>query len=175
MSDSLRDRIAAALYRIFPPYQLGYSFGCPTEKWEDESERCKDIYCCDADAVIAELDLTLTDSGNSDIPQETEKGNKPNNLRDRIAAAIKQVDDMRVCKLSNADIKFIADAVIAELDWENRITSAICSYAGSEQMALSHHDPNKGGTEFDALTRLISEAPKIARYAMKYRRPDGVA
>jgi hypothetical protein len=68
-----------------------------------------------------------------------------------------------------------ADAVIAELDLENRITSAICGYAGAEQMALTHHDPNKGGTEFDALTRLISEAPKIAQYAMKYRRPDETA
>lgn len=37
------------------------------------------------------------------------------NLRDRIAAAIKQIDDMRACKLSNADIKFMADAVIKEL------------------------------------------------------------
>jgi len=37
------------------------------------------------------------------------------NLRDRIAAAIRAVDDMRVCKLSDADIKFIVEAVIHEL------------------------------------------------------------
>ena len=36
-------------------------------------------------------------------------------LRTRIAQAIKDVDDMRVCKLSNADIKFIADAVMEVL------------------------------------------------------------
>jgi hypothetical protein len=57
MSDNLRDRIAAVLYRTYPPYQLGYSFGCPTEKWEDESERCKEVYRRDADAVIAEMGL----------------------------------------------------------------------------------------------------------------------
>lgn len=38
-----------------------------------------------------------------------------NTLRTRIAAAIRAVDDMRVCKLSDADIKFITDAVIREL------------------------------------------------------------
>ena len=37
-------------------------------------------------------------------------------LRTRIAAAIRAVDDMRVCKLSDADIKFIVDAVMRELD-----------------------------------------------------------
>lgn len=36
-------------------------------------------------------------------------------LRDRIAYAIREVDDMRVCKLSNADIKFMADAIVEEL------------------------------------------------------------
>ena len=36
-------------------------------------------------------------------------------LRTRIAAAIRAVDDMRVCKLSDADIKFIVEAVIREL------------------------------------------------------------
>ncbi len=94
-------------------------------------------------------------------------------LRDRIAAAIVGFIDQHMAE----DFTYgeVADAVIAELDLENRITSAICGYAGAEQMALTHHDPNKGGTEFDALTRLISEAPKIAQYAMKYRRPDGTA
>lgn len=37
------------------------------------------------------------------------------NLRTRITAALKDVDDMRVCKLSDADIRFMADAVICEL------------------------------------------------------------
>jgi hypothetical protein len=111
------------------------------------------------------------------------------NLRDRIIAVLNvhgvELDDSRCdCGRDCFDrtheslsdyVQHVADAVIAELDLENRITSAICSYAGSEQMALTHHSPNSGGTEFDALTRLISEAPKIARYAMKYRRPDGTA
>ena len=37
------------------------------------------------------------------------------NLTNRIAAAIRAVDDMRVCKLSDADIKFIAAATVEEL------------------------------------------------------------
>ena len=37
-------------------------------------------------------------------------------LRTRIAAAIRAVDDMRVCKLHDADIKFITEAVIRELN-----------------------------------------------------------
>lgn len=37
------------------------------------------------------------------------------NLTNRIAAAIRAVDDMRVCKLSDADIKFIAAAIVEEL------------------------------------------------------------
>jgi hypothetical protein len=53
----LRERIAAALYRTYPPYQLGYTFGCPTENWEDESERCRDVYLRDADSLIRELGL----------------------------------------------------------------------------------------------------------------------
>jgi hypothetical protein len=91
-------------------------------------------------------------------------------LRDRIAAVLAN-------KFFSGETTWtgLADAVIAELDLENRITSAICSYAAGEQMALTYHDPNGGGTEFDALTRLISEAPKIAWYAMTYRKPDGPA
>lgn len=61
MNEDLRDRIAAALYRQFPPYQLGYTFGCPTERWEDESEQCKDVYRRDADAVIAALQIEVED------------------------------------------------------------------------------------------------------------------
>lgn len=34
-------------------------------------------------------------------------------LRDRIAAAILKEDQLRVCKLSDADIRYITDAVIA--------------------------------------------------------------
>lgn len=36
-------------------------------------------------------------------------------LRDRITKAIHEVDQMRVCKLTDADIRFVADAVIAAL------------------------------------------------------------
>lgn len=36
-------------------------------------------------------------------------------LRDRIAGAISREDQLRVCKLSTHDIRFMADAVIAEL------------------------------------------------------------
>ena len=94
---------------------------------------------------------------------------QPEDLRARIGRIVRAaVDSREVCYPVALEV---ADAVIRDLDLENRITSAICGYAGSEQMALTHHDPNRGGTEFDALTRLISEAPKIARYAMRYR-PD---
>ncbi len=89
-------------------------------------------------------------------------------LRDRIAAVIDQRYNQEAIGHTYEVCLMAADAVIAELDLENRITSAICGYAGAEQMALTHHDPNGGGTEFDALTRLMSEAPNIARYAMKY-------
>jgi len=36
-------------------------------------------------------------------------------LRTRIMAALSKEDQLRVCKLSDADIRFMADAVIAEL------------------------------------------------------------
>lgn len=39
-------------------------------------------------------------------------------LHDRITAALFREDQLRVCKLSDADIKFMADAVIAELRLE---------------------------------------------------------
>ncbi len=55
MTEDLRSRIAAALYRIYPPYQLGYSFGHSSEQWENESEQCKDVYRRDADAVIRDV------------------------------------------------------------------------------------------------------------------------
>ena len=45
---------------------------------------------------------------------------RTDNLRTRIAAAIRAVDDMRVCKLSDADIKFIVEAVIRELSEPQR-------------------------------------------------------
>lgn len=51
------------------------------------------------------------------------------NLRTRIAAAIRAVDDMRVCKLSDADIKFITDAVIRELNDQ----CGECSRRGDER------------------------------------------
>ena len=37
-------------------------------------------------------------------------------LHSRITAALLREDQLRVCKLSDADIKFMADAVIRELD-----------------------------------------------------------
>ncbi len=39
----------------------------------------------------------------------------PDDLRARIAAALLKEDQLRVCKLSDADIRFMTDAVIAEL------------------------------------------------------------
>lgn len=53
----------------------------------------------------------MSDSGNSVVPLPTEQGNKPNILRDRIAAAIAQVDDWR----GVTDPTLLADAVIAVL------------------------------------------------------------
>jgi enolase len=37
------------------------------------------------------------------------------NLRDRIAAALLKEDQLRVCKLSDADIRYMTDAVMAVL------------------------------------------------------------
>jgi hypothetical protein len=37
-------------------------------------------------------------------------------LRSKIAAALLKEDQLRVCKLSDADIRFMADAVIEALD-----------------------------------------------------------
>jgi hypothetical protein len=37
-------------------------------------------------------------------------------LRTRIMAALSKEDQLRVCKLSDADIRFMADAVIRELN-----------------------------------------------------------
>ena len=51
-------------------------------------------------------------------------------LRTRIAAAIRAVDDMRVCKLSDADIKFITDAVIRELAIE--VEDGECGYCQAQ-------------------------------------------
>lgn len=42
-------------------------------------------------------------------------------LHSRITAALLREDQLRVCKLSDADIKFMADAVIRELCQEWRI------------------------------------------------------
>lgn len=36
-------------------------------------------------------------------------------LHDRITAALFREDQLRVCKLSDADIKFMADAIVEEL------------------------------------------------------------
>ena len=43
-------------------------------------------------------------------------GSVMDSLRTRITAALTEEDQLRVCKLSDADIRFMADAVIRELD-----------------------------------------------------------
>ena len=53
-------------------------------------------------------------------------------LRTRIAAAIRAVDDMRVCKLHDADIKFITEAVIGELGLRIQV-------AGPDGIAYGKH------------------------------------
>jgi hypothetical protein len=40
----------------------------------------------------------------------------PDSLRERIAAAITEVDRLRVCKLTDADTRFIVDAVIRAVE-----------------------------------------------------------
>jgi hypothetical protein len=47
MTDNLRDRIAAALFR-----QRGHS-----HNWDDETESCREMWRNDADAVIRDLGL----------------------------------------------------------------------------------------------------------------------
>lgn len=64
-----------------------------------------------------------------------------------------------------------ADAVIAELDLEKRITSAVQGYAQSELVGIDYHDPMHHETAYGAMEKLNREAVGIARYAMKYR-PD---
>jgi hypothetical protein len=46
------------------------------------------------------------------------------------------------------------------------IANAIKSYADSELLALSYHDSAKHETAYDAMTKLMDEAPKIAGYAL---------
>lgn len=64
-----------------------------------------------------------------------------------------------------------ADAVIAELDLENRIASAVQGYAQSEMVGIDYHDPMRRETAYEAMQKLNREAVGIARYAMTYR-PD---
>lgn len=46
------------------------------------------------------------------------------------------------------------------------IANAIKSYADSELLGLSYHDPNHRESAHDAMTKLMEEAPKIAGYAL---------
>ena len=40
---------------------------------------------------------------------------EPSKLRDRIGEAIAEIDQLRVCKLSDADIRFMAEAIVVKL------------------------------------------------------------
>lgn len=46
------------------------------------------------------------------------------------------------------------------------IANAIKSYADSELLGLSYHDPVMRETAYDAMHKLLEEAPKIAGYAL---------
>ena len=93
-------------------------------------------------------------------------------LRTRIAAALE--GEQYVNLLGNGydydDLLALADAVIRELDYEERVTSAIQGYAQSEMSALSYHDPLCRETAYGAMRRLDMEARQIARYSMTYRK-----
>jgi hypothetical protein len=91
------------------------------------------------------------------------------NLRDRITDVL--ADEFKrqgyACEWA-----VLADAVIRELDYEERVTSAIQGYAQSEMVALSYHDPLCHETAYAAMRRLDTEARQIARYSMTYRKAD---
>jgi hypothetical protein len=93
-------------------------------------------------------------------------------LRTRISQMIWQrwVTDMGMSMPTGMADK-LADAVIAELDLEKRITSAVQGYAQSELVGIDYHDPMHHETAYGAMEKLNREAVGIAKYAMKYR-PD---
>ena len=83
-------------------------------------------------------------------------------LRERIAAVI----DREVNGLWEP--LAVADAVIAELDLENRIASAVQGYAQSEMAAITYHDPLRHReTAYEAMQKLNRDSAAIARYAAK--------
>lgn len=63
MSDNLRDRIAKVLHRQFGP-----SLGAAEGGWDDEPKATRDTYRQDADAVIAELGMTVERDGPPIVP-----------------------------------------------------------------------------------------------------------
>ena len=89
-------------------------------------------------------------------------------LRTRIAAALLREDQLRVCKLSDADIKFMADAVIAELTAAIPpiVATAIQGYAQSELAGMSYHGASKDA--FEVMEKMNREALQIAQYATKH-------
>lgn len=74
MTDSLRDRIAAVLYRQH------YRYGNPDDiTWDDIEDDLKDRYLADADAVIAALKLHVVIVGDF---QTVIKGSYPKPLEE---------------------------------------------------------------------------------------------
>ena len=89
-------------------------------------------------------------------------------LRDRIAQVLTDFAPT----MPKPEILWCADAVLAELDLENRIEIAIQGYAQSEMGALSYHDPYRKETAYEAMEKLNREASQLGRYAMTYRKRD---
>jgi hypothetical protein len=93
-------------------------------------------------------------------------------LRTIIAAAIKREDDLRVCKLSDADIRFMAAAVADDLTkyLPPIFASAIHAYADSELSAMSYHGDPSG---LPVMKKLNREAAQIANYATTSEKWNG--
>lgn len=99
------------------------------------------------------------------------------NLRDRIAAALKAEDEsLYICPFDGeptmASYDRLADAVIRELTEAIPpiVASAIQGYAQSELVAISHHGE---ASEYEAMKRLDREAMRIARYATTHEDWNG--
>ena len=93
-------------------------------------------------------------------------------LRDRIAEALLEEDQRRVCKLTTHDIRFMTDAVmrIVNLHIPPLVTSAIHAYADEELMALRFHG---GGTAVEQVEDLHRNATQIASYATRHEKWNG--
>ena len=90
-------------------------------------------------------------------------------LHSRITAALLREDQLRVCKLSDADIKFMADAVIRELTESIPpiVATAIQGFAQSELAAMSYHGGSKDA--FEVMEKMNREALQIAKYATTHK------